>query len=77
MYKRQLRIGLNRNIGWGSVGVFGQGEYLSYVPRIAYNNNDQAGGEPWGLVGTQVGTRVKSDDALNYTGGLNVSFKLN
>jgi len=72
-----LRIGLNQNIGWGSVGVFGQGEYLSYVPRIAYNNNDQAGGEPWGLVGTQVGTRVKSDDALNYTGGLNVSFKLN
>ncbi|MGA7323728.1 MAG: outer membrane beta-barrel protein [Rhodomicrobium sp.] len=72
-----VRLDLSQQLGWGTFGIFGQGEYLSYVPGIAYNNNDQAGGAPWGIVGTQIGTRIKSDDAFNFTTGLNVSFKVN
>jgi hypothetical protein len=72
-----LKLTLSRELGWGTAGVFGQGEYLSYVPRIGYNNNDLAAGAPWGIVGTQVGTRIKSDDAFNYTTGLSLSLRAN
>ncbi len=72
-----MRVGLDRELGWGKVGLFGQGEYLSYVPRVAYNNNDQAMPLSWPIAGTQVGTRLKSDDAFNYTTGLSLSFRTN
>ncbi|MGO9171477.1 MAG: outer membrane beta-barrel protein [Rhodomicrobium sp.] len=73
-----VRLDLKRQLGWGTVGVFGQGEYLSYVPRIAYNNNDQANGVPWGgLAGNQNGTRIASSDAFNFTTGLSVSVPVN
>ncbi len=65
-----VRVDLKRQFGWGTAGVFGQGEYLSAVPRISYNNNDYAGGAPWGLIGTQTGTRLDSEGAFNATGGL-------
>ncbi len=72
-----LRLDLKRQLGWGAIGAFGEGEYLSYVPRIAYNNNDQAGGPPWGIAGTQIGTRILSSSAFNVTGGLSVSVPVN
>ncbi len=73
-----LRLDLKRQLGWGMFGVFVQGEYLSYVPRIAYNNNDQATGVPWGgLTGTQNGTRLLSADAFNATTGLSLSVPVN
>ncbi len=72
-----LRLDIKRQLGWGTVGVFGEGEYLGYVPRILYNNNDQAGGPPWGLIGTQVGTRIGSSDVFNFTSGLSVSVPVN
>jgi hypothetical protein len=73
-----LRLDLKRELGWGTVGVFGQGEYLSFVPRVVYNNNDQAGGVLWGgITGTQNGTRIASSDAFNFTTGLGVSVPLN
>ncbi len=73
-----LRLDLKRQLGWGIFGVFVQGEYLSYVPRIAYNNNDQATGVPWGgLAGTQYGTRLLSADAFNATTGLSLSVPVN
>ncbi|MGO9546176.1 MAG: outer membrane beta-barrel protein [Rhodomicrobium sp.] len=73
-----VRLDLKRQLGWGTVGIFGQGEYLSYVPRVAYNNNDEASGVLLGgLAGTQVGTRVMSGDAVNYTSGLSVSVPVN
>jgi len=71
-----IRAGLDRDFGWGKVGVFGQAEYLSYAPRISYNNNDQAGGSPWGVEGNRAGTHIVSDDAFNYTGGISVTFKM-
>jgi len=73
-----VRLDLKRQLEWGMVGVFGQGEYLSYVPRIAYNNNDQANGVLWGgLAGNQAGTRIASSDAFNFTTGLSVSVPVN
>ena len=72
-----VRVDLKRQFGWGTAGVFGQGEYLSAVPRISYNNNDYAGGAPWGLIGTQTGTRLNSEGAFNATGGLTVSVPVN
>ncbi|MGO9474442.1 MAG: outer membrane beta-barrel protein [Rhodomicrobium sp.] len=73
-----VRLDLKRQLEWGTVGVFGEGEYLSYVPRIVYNNNDQANGVPWGgLSGNQVGTHIASSDAFNFTTGLSVSVPIN
>jgi hypothetical protein len=71
-----MRLGLNHDLGWGSLGVYGQAEYLSYVPGVGYNNNDQAGGSPWGLQGSQNGTHITSEDAMNYTGGVSLTVKL-
>jgi hypothetical protein len=71
-----LRLGLNRDLGWGALGIYGQAEYLSYVPGVGFNNNDQAGGAPWGLQGSQNGTHLTSEDAMNYTGGVSLSVKL-
>ncbi len=73
-----VRLDLKQQLGWGAIGLYGQGEYLSYVPRIAYNNNDQASGYLLGGVnGTQSGTRIASGDAFNFTAGLNVSVPVN
>jgi hypothetical protein len=72
-----VRLDLKRWVGWGTIGVFGQGEYLSFVPRIVYNNNDQAGGAPFGIIGTQNGTHIASSDAFNFTTGLSLSVPLN
>jgi len=71
-----LRVGLNKSLSWGNVGVYGQGEYLSYAPKIAYNSNDQA---VWlsAPIDGQSGTRIKSDDAFNFTSGLSISVPLN
>ena len=73
-----VRLDLKRHLPWGTVGAFAQGEYLSYVPRIAYNNNDQADGVLWGgITGTQVGTSIMADSAFNFTTGLNISIPVN
>ena len=50
---------------------------FSYVPRIAYNNNDAAGGPPFGIAGNQTGTRIAGSDAFNFTAGLNLSVPVN
>jgi hypothetical protein len=72
-----VRLDLKRQFNWGSAGVYGQGEYFSYVPRIAYNNNDVAGGPPFGIIGNQTGTRIAGSDAFNFTAGLNLSIPVN
>jgi hypothetical protein len=73
-----VRFDLKRQLPWGMVGAFAQGEYLSYVPRMVYNNNDQADGVLWGgIAGNQAGTRIASEGALNFTTGLNISIPVN
>ena len=73
-----VRLDLQQQLGWGAVGVFAQGEYFSYVPKMIYNNNDVASGVIWGgISGNQNGTRIGSSDAWNLTTGLSVSWYLN
>lgn len=73
-----LRLDMKRQLSWGAVGVFGKGEYLSYVPQILYNNNDLGTGVIWGgIKGDQIGTKIGSSDAFNFMTGLDVSVALN
>ncbi len=72
-----VRLDLNRDFDWGRLGIYGQGEYLSYTPRVRYNNNDEAGGSPFGVIGTQVGTELDDEDAFSYTVGLSATVPLN
>jgi hypothetical protein len=67
------RIDVRRDLGWATLGVYGMAEYLSQVPFVRYNNNDNAGGSPFGVVGTEVGTSIDWRDAFNYTVGLNLT----
>jgi len=70
------RIDLRRDMGWGTFGIYGAAEYFSQVPFVLYNNNDAAGGSPFGVVGTEVGTKLSWKDAMNYTVGLNLTVPL-
>lgn len=73
-----LRVGVSKDVGWGTLGVFAQGEYLSYVPKVNYNDRDRAGGSPFGLVGgTNDGTSLGSDDMFTYTIGGSLKVPLN
>jgi hypothetical protein len=72
-----VRLGLDRSLGWGRLGIFAQAEYLSYVPRIVYNNNDQASVLSFPIAGTQYGTQIKSSDAFNYTTGVSLVLPVN
>jgi len=71
-----VKIGLRRDSGAASFGIFGQAEYLSYVPKVVYNSNDNAGGSPFGIVGKQRATRLVSDDAFTYTAGLSLTIPI-
>lgn len=68
-----LKVELSKQLAWGDVSLFGHGEYLSYVPRVRLNNDDEAGGSPFGIVGTENGTRLDGDDAFSWTAGARVS----
>ena len=71
------RLDMKRQSGWGTVGLYGQGEYLSYVPQVLYNNSDLATGVIWGGIS---GTRLASSsstDAFNLTAGIDLSVPLN
>jgi hypothetical protein len=68
-----LRVGLQQQMSWASLGLYGQAEYLSYVPRLVYNNNDNAGGSPFGIVGTQDGTHLLADEAVSYSAGVSLT----
>lgn len=70
------RLELQRALSWGTISLYGEAEYLSHVPRIAYNNDDEAGGSPFGIIGTQVGTEIKSDEAYSFTTGIRLSVPL-
>lgn len=65
-----IRVDLLRDFSWGSLGIYGQAEYLSHVAFVRYNDNDDAGGSPFGTIGQQVGTVLDSTDAFSYTVGV-------
>lgn len=68
-----LRLDLQHSLGWASVGVYGEAEYLSYVPRVLYNNSDRAGGSPFGIAGTQCDTFLVGESAFSYTLGISLA----
>jgi hypothetical protein len=72
-----LRAAIQRETTWGKVGVYAQGEYLSYVPRMAYNNNDRANFLSFPIAGNQQGTQIKSGDGYTLSTGVSVKLNLN
>jgi hypothetical protein len=68
-----LGLTLERDIGPVTVGVFGEGEWISNVPTLKYNDWDRASTTLTTLQGTQDGTKIGSTSALTYTAGLKVT----
>ena len=71
------KIAIDKDLGWGKFGVFAQGEYVSYAPRVKYNDSDEAGGAPFGIIGSNRGTSLGDDDMYSYTVGARLSVPLN
>ncbi len=71
-----LKIELKKDFGWAALGIFAEGEWYSWVPKMLYNDYDLAGGPPFDLVGFQQGTVISSDDAFVYTLGGRVTIPL-
>jgi hypothetical protein len=77
------RLELQRALSWGTLSLYGEAEYLSHVPRIAYNNDDEGfesdgdrGSSPFGVIGTQVGTEIDSGEAYNFSTGIRLTVPL-
>ena len=51
-------------------------EYVSYVPKIIYNNNDFAGDAPSGIEDNSR-PHIASGDGINYSMGVNLTIRLN
>jgi hypothetical protein len=71
-----LNLSLEREVGWATVALFGEAEWLSYAPKVLYNDVDRAGGFPFDVNGTQDGTELGGGSALTYTLGARVSVPL-
>lgn len=68
-----VNVGLEKDVGWATLGVFAQAEYDSHVPFVKYNDNDEAGGVPFGLKGKTIGTSLDDESMVSYTLGGRVS----
>jgi hypothetical protein len=71
-----LNLALERDLGPVTLGVFGEAEWISYVPKVLYNDTDLNGGAPFDVVGTQNGTALGDSSALSYTVGARVSIPI-
>ena len=71
-----LTVDLKKDLGWSTLSIFGKGEYLSHVPKVLTNNNDEAGGSPFGVRGTQTVTKLTDDDAVSWTVGARLSIPI-
>jgi hypothetical protein len=67
------KLELNRAFNWGTAGIYGEIEYLSYAPRVYYNDYDRVAGPPFDIVGPVGRTKILSDDAWNATVGARIS----
>jgi hypothetical protein len=68
-----VNVGLERDLSWGTIGLFGEAEWISHVPTVLYNDTDRNGGFPFDAIGTQDGTELGNGSALSYTVGLRAS----
>lgn len=71
-----LDLDLSRDMGWGSVGLYGTVEYLSRVPKIAYRDEELDGGFPFDIAGPNKETTIDWDHAWSYTVGARISVDL-
>lgn len=71
-----LNLALERDLGPVTLGLFGEAEWISYVPKVLYNDTDLNGGVPFDIVGTQNGTALGDGSALSYTVGARVSIPI-
>ena len=71
-----LNIALERDFGPATLGLFGEAEWISYVPKVLYNDTDLNGGVPFDVVGSQNGTVLGDGSALSYTVGARLSVPL-
>jgi hypothetical protein len=72
-----LHLLLERDFGRTTIGLFGEAEWLSYVPKVLYNDTDLNGGVPFDIVGTQDGTELGEGSAFAYTVGARLRFPTN
>ena len=72
-----LNVALERDFGPATLGLFGEAEWISYVPKVLYNDTDLNGGVPFDVVGVQNGTVLGEGSALSYTVGVRLSVPLN
>jgi hypothetical protein len=71
-----LNLALERDFGPVTLGIFGEAEWISYVPKALYNDTDLNGGVPFDVVGNQSGTVLGDGSALSYTVGARLSIPL-
>jgi hypothetical protein len=71
-----LNIALERDFGGVTLALFGEAEWISYVPKVLYNDTDVNDGFPFDVIGTQDGTELGNGSALTYTLGARVSLPL-
>ncbi len=71
-----LNLSLEKQLTWGSVGLFGEAEWISHVPTVLHNDTDRNGGFPFDTIGNQDGTELGNSSAFTYTLGAKVSVPL-
>ncbi len=71
-----MNLALERDIGTATLALFGEAEWISYVPKVLYNDTDLNGGVPFDIVGAQNGTALGDGTALSYTVGARLSIPL-
>jgi hypothetical protein len=71
-----LNLALERDFGGVTLALFGEAEWISYVPKVLYNDTDVNDGFPFDVTGTQDGTELGNGSALTYTLGARVSLPL-
>lgn len=72
-----LHLLLERNFGQTTIGLFGEAEWLSYVPKVLYNDTDLSGGVPYDITGSQDGTELGEGSAFTYTIGARLHIPTN
>jgi hypothetical protein len=71
-----LNLALERDFGNVTFSIFGEAEWISYVPKVLYNDTDLNGGVPFDIVGVQDGTELGDGSAISYTVGARVRMPL-
>lgn len=68
-----LQLLLEKNLGGqATLGLFTEAEWLSYVPKVLYNDTDLNGGGIFDIVGDQNGTALGDGAAFAYTIGARI-----